>query len=110
MPRAQVGRQYISDKLNQDFSRLDVLVSEFLGLLCLQDEKQKPPRPIAPPSKPREKRSAPAEGRSVMDNGHRKRIKWTAEEDRILVSNKKDGKSWAAISKLLDQLDEETWE
>jgi hypothetical protein len=99
--RAQVGRLYIGDKLNQDFSQLGALVDEFLESLILEDEKLKPPRPTSPPSKRREKRIAPAEGRTMMDNGRRKRVKWSDGEDRVLVLNKKNGASWATISTLL---------
>lgn len=95
--RRLVGRKFISKQLNDDFTKLEELVNEFVGLVSDEITLRKPlvqykTKPKPPITFTRE---------TYADTMHRKRRKWVESEDIILVNNKKNKKLWKDISPLL---------
>jgi hypothetical protein len=94
--RAKVGKDHLAGLLLEDFARLPSLVSHFVSLVE-EDLKMINPLKMNKKRKPVERIQC---NREHFDgSGHRVRIRWSTEEDSILVTMKKAENSWVLISK-----------
>lgn len=92
--RGKVGRKHIASILHADFGKLKSLVKSFTSLVkddwnlvnSIRLHRSNP----APKSVVKRSRH--------KDSGHRVRILWSPEEDKIVVNGKKAGNSWVSIS------------
>ena len=96
--RMLVGRRCIAKLLNEDFSRLDGLVSLMYSLaadeliLTLPLNLKKLKDRTVPKLEERE---------HFVNTGHRKRVRWSAEEDGVLVRGVSERKGWVEICSFL---------
>ena len=95
--RSLIGRNHIASILNTNFEMLDELVVSFVALVQDDIELVNPLRIFNRPIK--KATVATSKRECFPSSGHRKRIKWTDEEDIILVSGHRNGKSWVDISR-----------
>lgn len=92
-----VGRNHIASLLNSNFELLDELVESFVALV--QDDIELV-NPLRIYNRPIKQAYVPLSTREcIQSSGHRKRIKWTEDEDRILASGHRTGKSWVEIAR-----------
>jgi hypothetical protein len=107
--RAVVGRRHIQRLLTDDYSRLAGLVHTFLlstGYRLEHVPEGRPPRRRRPRPVPDAAAVAAQVIRERMPHsGHRRRMRWTRSEDRILVSGRSRGEAWLVISRRLEHRD-----
>jgi hypothetical protein len=96
--RFKHARKYIAKVLSNDFGQLNSLIKTIAGYVIDSNKGEM----IINFAGPRSYSTPVPDGRErITATGHRKRIRWTPDEDRILIEGRQSGKTYVELSKLL---------
>jgi hypothetical protein len=96
--RVLVGRKHIAQALESDFDQLTNFVDRLFGPVS---EIVNAATLKAPSKKRKPLIQSPESTDRNFEKGHRKRVKWSMEEDIALVKSRKDGKPWVVIARTM---------
>ena len=92
--RKKVGRQDIARRLHADYTQLDSIADDFISLVSNEMQRTVMRREV------RRRESLPKTSNRdlIPRTGHRKRVKWTQEEEDTLIRLREEGKTWVQVA------------
>lgn len=95
--RAMIGRQHIASILRSDFDKLSDLSSLFIALVH-DDLNMINPLKLYKRKRTLDQKPCLLSRATYEESSHRKRLKWSVEEDKLLVKGKQGNLSFVSIS------------